>query len=78
MPYVSYGELKKATEVAKHNLSVLESYVSSGYTVTSTEPTAVYMLREVYPKLVPEAHSSKTAEASSGFFKLLQNEPSRL
>ena len=72
MPYVSYGELKKAAEVAMHNLNVLQSYISSGYAVTSTEPNAVYMLKEVYPKLVPGDASVKAAEASSGFFKLIQ------
>jgi Fe-S oxidoreductase len=72
MPYVSYGELKKATVVAKHNLDVLEPYLSAGYSVTSTEPTAVYMLKEVYPKLVPGETSAKAEECSSGFFKFLQ------
>src|SRR5208283_2306858 len=42
------------------------------YAVTSTEPTAVYMLKEVYPKLAPGSASARTALASSSFFGLLQ------
>ncbi len=72
MPYVSYGNLKKATEVATHNLKVMDSYLSSGYAVTSTEPTAVYMLREVYPKLAPGDLSRRAADVSRGFFATIE------
>ncbi len=78
MPYISYGEVKKATEVAEFNLGVLEPYVSSGYTVVSTEPTATYMLRETYPKLVPGEASEKTAAATSGFFAMIADRLSSL
>ena len=53
MPYISYGDISKATAVAKENLETLKAYLDQGYSVVSTEPTAVYMLREVYPTLVP-------------------------
>jgi len=53
MPYISYGNVAKATAVAKENLETLRSYLDRGYSVVSTEPTAVYMLREVYPVLAP-------------------------
>jgi len=68
MPYISYGDMKKATEVALRNLRLLEPYVSSGYGVVSTEPTATYMLRDVYPLLVPGEPSRKVASATSGLF----------
>ena len=38
MPYVSYGEMDKATDTAVHNLSVLEPLLSTGYGIVSTEP----------------------------------------
>lgn len=76
MPYISYGEVQKATETAVHNLKVLEPLVSAGYGVVSTEPTAVYMLREIYPKLAPGDGSKKVAEASAGFFATVQRTPS--
>jgi len=72
MPYISYGEVGKATEIAAENLKVLEPLLSSGYGITSTEPTAVYMLREIYPKLKPGSLSSKAAEVSTGFFATVQ------
>ncbi|MDA4114742.1 MAG: LUD domain-containing protein, partial [Thaumarchaeota archaeon] len=74
MPYVSYGEVKKATEIAKFNLDVLEPFISSGYGIVSTEPTAIYMLREVYPKLVPGEPSKRAAEVSSSFFATIQKD----
>ncbi len=74
MPHISYGDVKKATQVAEHNLKVLEPFVSSGYEVVSTEPTAAYMLRESYPKLVPGESSRKVARVSAGFFAKIQRD----
>ncbi|MDA4117809.1 MAG: LUD domain-containing protein [Thaumarchaeota archaeon] len=68
MPYISYGNVAKATEVARENLDSLEKYLDEGYAVVSTEPTAVYMLREVYPKLVPGDLANKARERSFPFF----------
>ncbi len=72
MPYISYGEVAKATETAVHNLKILEPLVASGYGVVSTEPTAVYMLREIYPKLSPGKGSAQVAAASAGYFATVQ------
>jgi L-lactate dehydrogenase complex protein LldF len=52
MPYISYGEIEKATMIAAQNLEVLSQFVDEGCEIVSTEPTAVYMMREVYPKLI--------------------------
>jgi L-lactate dehydrogenase complex protein LldF len=72
MPFISYGEVAKATKVAKENLQRLKGYLSQGYRIVSTEPTAIYMLREVYPKLVPGEESAAARERSVGFFALLE------
>jgi Fe-S oxidoreductase len=74
MPYISYGDVEKATEVAESNLKALEPFVSSGFGIVSTEPTAIYMLRDVYPRLVPGETSKKTADVSSGFFARIQHD----
>ena len=73
MPYVSYGQLDKAKRVAEYNVSRLDRYVSDGYKILSTEPTAIYVLKEIYPKLLPSDASRKIAESSHGFFNYLQS-----
>lgn len=65
MPYISYGEISKATQVAIHNLDILSDYVDQGYEIVSTEPTAIYMMREVYPKLM-ENYDSSLASTGKG------------
>ncbi|HEV2390033.1 MAG TPA: LUD domain-containing protein [Nitrososphaerales archaeon] len=72
MPYISYGGISKATAVAKENLESLKPYLGEGYSVVSTEPTAVYMLREVYPTLVPGELAEKSRENSFPFFGFIQ------
>jgi L-lactate dehydrogenase complex protein LldF len=72
MPYISYGNISKATAVAKTNLETLKPYLDQGYSVVSTEPTAVYMLREVYPTLVPGGLAEKARGASFPFFGFVQ------
>ncbi|MBI2649430.1 MAG: hypothetical protein HYW93_07255, partial [Thaumarchaeota archaeon] len=78
MPYVSYGEIEKATEVSIFNLRILDRYVNEGYTVVSTEPTAIYMLREVYGKLVPGQSTVKIGENSHSFFELIEKDLGKL
>jgi len=51
-PYISYGDLRKAREVAEYNVDNLYPYASRGYAIISLEPTATYALKEVYPKLL--------------------------
>ena len=72
MPYLSYGDINKATVVAKLNLDTLRPYLDQGYSVVSTEPTAVYMLREVYPTLSPGGLAEKARESSFPFFGFIQ------
>ncbi|MDG6943100.1 MAG: LUD domain-containing protein [Nitrososphaerota archaeon] len=72
MPYISYGEVRKAAAVAERNLKVLSRYVDDGYEVIATEPTATYMLRDVYLKLVPGDQARKVAEHSFPFFEFIE------
>ncbi|HUI01194.1 MAG TPA: LUD domain-containing protein [Nitrososphaerales archaeon] len=72
MPYISYGDLSKATAVAKKNLQSLKGFLDEGYSVVSTEPTAVYMIREVYPTLAPGELADKARDSSFPFFGFIQ------
>lgn len=72
MPYISYGEVRKAQKVAEHNLRILAAYVRDGYEVVATEPTATYMLRDAYLKLVPGEAARIVAVRSHQFFEFIE------
>jgi len=72
MPYVSYGQLGKASALAAFNLRVLGPLVDEGYDIVSTEPTAVYMLRKVYPKLREGELAKKVGAHAYGFFEFIE------
>jgi iron-sulfur cluster protein len=73
MPYISYGEITKATHVAKKNLETLRPYLDQGFSVVSTEPTAVYMFKDVYPTLAPGELSERAKAWSFPFFGFIQD-----
>ena len=62
-PFFLYGELARARKVALHNVSVLHKFVARGCEVISTEPTATYSLREIYPKLLGRSEESMDVSA---------------
>lgn len=72
MPYVSYGRLDKAARLASQNLEVLAPFARAGTPIVSTEPTAVYMLRKVYPKLVETDVARRIADGAFGFFEFIE------
>ncbi len=74
-PLFLYGELRRARKVAKHNVSVLHPLVSSGFEIVSTEPTATYSLKEIYPKLLDG--SSESMEVAAGTHELFEYLASR-
>ena len=77
MPYISYGELDEATKIARENIEILVEFVKKGYDVISTEPTATYCLKEVYPKLLDHSQESKiVSEHSFEFFEYLSKHSS--
>jgi L-lactate dehydrogenase complex protein LldF len=72
MPYISYGELKKAEKIAEWNVAVLSEYVEKGYDIVATEPTAVYCLKLAYPKLLGNSQKSlDVARKSFEYFEYL-------
>lgn len=78
MPYISYGEVRKATKVAEHNVRVLSRYVDEGYEVVATEPTAANMLRDAYLKMVPTEEARRVGEHSHPFFEFIEPHLPRL
>lgn len=71
-PYIGYGDLKKAREVARENVDFLAPYVEQGYAVVATEPTAAYCLKISYPKLLDKAEDAvAVADHTFEFFEFL-------
>ncbi len=71
-PYIAYGDLDRAREVAAYNVARLAPYAEQGFDIVATEPTAVYCLRLSYPKLLGNSRKSLVvAERASEFFTYL-------
>lgn len=71
MPSFLYGLLESTKKVAEYNVKNVYEYVSKGYDVVSTEPTAIYCFRFVYPKLLGTKEAQKVAERSYELFGYL-------
>jgi iron-sulfur cluster protein len=71
MPSFLYGLLDSTKNVAEYNVKHLYEYVSRGYDVVSTEPTAIYCFRFVYPKLLGTKEAQEVAEKSYELFGYL-------
>ncbi|MCG8608750.1 LUD domain-containing protein [bacterium] len=71
-PYISYGEIGKAKQVASFNVRHLADYVERGFDVVTLEPTAAYALRLVYPSLLNNsADAMLVGSRTFGFFEYL-------
>ena len=71
MPYFSYGELKKARAVARFNVQAMLPFVSKGYRVVATEPTATYCFKELYPRLLKTDESQLVAQNTDEYLDYL-------
>ncbi len=69
-PYFSYGELEKATKIARHNVETLKDYVNRGFEVLATEPTATYAMKKVYPTLL--GHTAASELVASRAFEFFE------
>jgi glycerol-3-phosphate dehydrogenase subunit C len=74
MPLVQYGFLDAARRRAERVVEALLPYVESGSTVVTTEPTAAYCLREVYPWLLNDERSRKVASSVSDLIAFLSKD----
>jgi Fe-S oxidoreductase len=52
MPMIAAGALEPARQVAEQNVALLAEYVRQGFTIVSTEPSAVLALTHEYPILL--------------------------
>lgn len=77
MPSLLYGMMDRTREIAKHNVSHGYKYVKMGYDIVSTEPTAIYCFKYVYPEILGTKESEEVAERCyefSGYIVDLLNE----
>jgi iron-sulfur cluster protein len=51
-PFIAYGDMERARQTARRNVSRLGPYAQKGYDIVSIEPTATYCLAISYPKLL--------------------------
>lgn len=77
MPMISQGILGPARRIAEHNVAILAEAVRYGYTIISTEPSAVLSLKREYLHLLGEDHdaelvSQNAMEASHYLWRLHQ------
>jgi len=76
-PYIAYGDLDRAREVAAYNVARFAPYAEEGYDIVAVEPTAAYALRLAYPKLLNQSRKSVAVarQAHELFAYLLLREP---
>ena len=64
-PYIAYGDLDRAREVAAYNVARFAPYAEKGYDIVAIEPTAAYSLRYAYPKLLNQSRKSSAVSNQS-------------
>lgn len=70
-PFIGYGDLARAREIAEYNVSQLAPLARAGYDIVTTEPTAAYCLKISYPKLLHTEDAKLVAEHSFEIFEYL-------
>ncbi|HEX9654746.1 MAG TPA: LUD domain-containing protein [bacterium] len=72
-PFISYGELQRAARYADFNVQNLFPFVEQGYDIVAIEPTAVYSLKQIYPKLLNDLPAARAvANRTFEFFDYIQ------
>ena len=71
MPLVLYGYLDDAKKTAKYNVDNMLPYVKKGYKIVTSEPTAAFTLKEVYPKLLETQEAELVGENTFELFGYL-------
>ncbi|MEM1948756.1 MAG: LUD domain-containing protein [Candidatus Caldarchaeum sp.] len=71
-PYLAYGDVDKARQIAKYNVEQLAKHLSRDRIVVSVEPTATYALKHVYVRLLPDsAEARKISESTYSLTEVL-------
>ena len=71
MPAFLYGDVSTTTKAAKFNVQHLAQTVHDGCEVISSEPTATYCLKELYPQLLRSAEADAVATHTHDLFEYL-------
>ncbi len=71
MPAIVYGNLKLARKTIAKSAPVLADFVTKGYKIISTEPTAVLALRKEWPDVLPSPEVKSIAANTHEFFEYL-------
>ena len=71
MPAFLYGDLKTTTKAAKHNVEHLAQAVLEGCEIISSEPTATYCLKDLYPRILGSDEAKTVAAHSHDLFAYL-------
>ncbi|CAN5298640.1 LUD domain-containing protein [soil metagenome] len=71
-PFIGYGDLKRAREIAEYNVAALIDYAKQGYDIVATEPTAAYCLKLAYPKLLHTDEAKIVSDRTHEIFEYLQ------
>ncbi|MCC6144082.1 MAG: LUD domain-containing protein [Candidatus Hydrogenedentes bacterium] len=64
-PYIGYGDLDKAREVAGYNITCLAPYARAGAIIVTPEPTAAYCLMQAWPKLLHHRTDARIVAAQT-------------
>jgi len=71
MPAFLYGDLKQTKKSAEFNVLNLAKSVRDGCEIISTEPTATYCLKDLYPHLLQSSDAELVAAHSHDLFEYL-------
>lgn len=71
IPAFLYGDVRTTTRAAEFNVRYLAEAVRDGYEIVSSEPTAAYCLKELYPRLLNSAEADLVAAHSHDLFDYL-------
>ncbi|MGD0177408.1 MAG: LUD domain-containing protein [Candidatus Bathyarchaeia archaeon] len=71
IPAFLYGDMKRTARAAEFNVPQLAEAVRSGCEIVSSEPTATYCLKELYPRLLSSDETRLVAAHSHDLFDYL-------
>jgi L-lactate dehydrogenase complex protein LldF len=71
VPAFLYGDMDITTRAAQFNVPRLAESVRNGCEIISSEPTAIYCLRELYPRLLNSGDATLVAVHSHDLFEFL-------
>jgi L-lactate dehydrogenase complex protein LldF len=71
IPAFLYGDMNRTTHAAQFNIPRLAESVRNGCEIISSEPTATYCLRELYPRLLDSEEARLVAAHSHDLFEFL-------